>query len=59
MLFVVLTLTTQSLTSSHAAAFVNTDVTLTFVVARVAEMSCALDVGFGDEILWNQVPTKH
>ena len=35
------------------------DVTVTFVVATVAEMSCALDVGFGDAILWNQVFTKH
>ena len=50
----VLALTTQSLTSSHRHVLVDSDFTLSYTVARVAEMSCVLSMGNGQTILWNQ-----
>ena len=51
---VVLAFTTQSLTSSHRHVLVGSDVTLSYTVARVAEMSCVVSMGTGETVSWNQ-----
>ena len=55
-IFLVLSLATDSFASSHRFALLDENVTLSFTVARIAEMFCSIETGHNNDIIyWSQV----